>query len=251
MSSPPAAKSATGCGSNGTFRSRWTTGSCCAPTSTGRDDGRYPVILSSGPTARGSRSRRGTETAWDKMAPKHPEVTAGTPTDIRTSSWSTPEKWVPEGYACVRVDSRGAGRSPGYARANLAARNAGLRRMHRVGRRTTLVQRQSRAQRHFVLRHQPVPGGGAAAAVPRGDLRLGRRQRLVPRGQPPRRHPLQFLGEHVSTCRSRRSSTAPANAALGARDRRAGGRTGDAFGGMSSHGNRLRRRGRSPRSTAR
>ena len=25
-----------------------------------------------------------------------------------------PEKWVPEGYACVRVDSRGAGRSPGY-----------------------------------------------------------------------------------------------------------------------------------------
>ena len=25
-----------------------------------------------------------------------------------------PEKWVPDGYVCVRVDSRGAGRSPGY-----------------------------------------------------------------------------------------------------------------------------------------
>ncbi len=25
-----------------------------------------------------------------------------------------PEKWVPDGYACVRVDSRGAGRSPGF-----------------------------------------------------------------------------------------------------------------------------------------
>jgi hypothetical protein len=25
-----------------------------------------------------------------------------------------PEKWVPHGYACVRVDSRGAGRSPGF-----------------------------------------------------------------------------------------------------------------------------------------
>jgi uncharacterized protein len=24
-----------------------------------------------------------------------------------------PEKWVPDGYACARVDSRGAGRSPG------------------------------------------------------------------------------------------------------------------------------------------
>jgi predicted acyl esterase len=25
-----------------------------------------------------------------------------------------PEKWVPDGYACLRIDSRGAGRSPGY-----------------------------------------------------------------------------------------------------------------------------------------
>jgi predicted acyl esterase len=25
-----------------------------------------------------------------------------------------PEKWVPDGYVCVRIDSRGAGRSPGY-----------------------------------------------------------------------------------------------------------------------------------------
>ena len=31
-------------------------------------------------------------------------------------SWEVvdPEKWVPHGYACVRVDSRGAGRSPGF-----------------------------------------------------------------------------------------------------------------------------------------
>ena len=25
-----------------------------------------------------------------------------------------PEKWVPDGYVCIRIDSRGAGRSPGY-----------------------------------------------------------------------------------------------------------------------------------------
>ena len=33
----------------------------------------------------------------------------------RYQNWETadPEKWVPDGYACVRVDSRGAGRSPG------------------------------------------------------------------------------------------------------------------------------------------
>ena len=29
-----------------------------------------------------------------------------------------PEKWVPDGYVCIRVDSRGAGRSPGYLRHN-------------------------------------------------------------------------------------------------------------------------------------
>ena len=34
----------------------------------------------------------------------------------RYKSWEVvdPEKWVPDGYACIRVDSRGAGRSPGY-----------------------------------------------------------------------------------------------------------------------------------------
>jgi hypothetical protein len=31
-------------------------------------------------------------------------------------NWETvdPETWVPWGYVCIRVDSRGAGRSPGY-----------------------------------------------------------------------------------------------------------------------------------------
>jgi predicted acyl esterase len=34
----------------------------------------------------------------------------------RFQNWEVvdPEKWVPDGYACVRVDSRGAGRSPGF-----------------------------------------------------------------------------------------------------------------------------------------
>ncbi|MFA9272648.1 MAG: peptidase S15, partial [Baekduiaceae bacterium] len=34
----------------------------------------------------------------------------------RYQNWEVvdPEKWVPYGYACVRVDSRGCGASPGY-----------------------------------------------------------------------------------------------------------------------------------------
>src|SRR5207253_11156956 len=36
------------------------------------------------------------------------------PTTTLFRSVVDPDKWVPDGYACVRVDSRGCGRSPGY-----------------------------------------------------------------------------------------------------------------------------------------
>ena len=48
------------------------------------------------------------------MAEKHPDVTAGSTNKYQNWEVVDPEKWVPDGYACVRVDSRGAGRSPGF-----------------------------------------------------------------------------------------------------------------------------------------
>ena len=48
------------------------------------------------------------------MASGHPDVTAGSTNKYQNWEVVDPEKWVPDGYACVRVDSRGAGRSPGY-----------------------------------------------------------------------------------------------------------------------------------------
>ncbi|HEX3551537.1 MAG TPA: CocE/NonD family hydrolase [Candidatus Elarobacter sp.] len=77
-------------------------------------DGRYPVILSYGPYAKGLAFQEGYPSAWNRMAERHPDVTAGS--SNRYQNWEVvdPEKWVPDGYACVRVDSRGAGRSPGY-----------------------------------------------------------------------------------------------------------------------------------------
>ena len=76
-------------------------------------DGRHPVILSYGPYAKGLAFQDGYPTAWTIMAAKHPEITAGS--SNRYQNWEVvdPEKWVPDGYACVRVDSRGCGRSPG------------------------------------------------------------------------------------------------------------------------------------------
>ena len=76
--------------------------------------GRYPVILSYGPYAKGLHFEDGYPSAWKRMVEKHPDVAAGS--SNKHQSWEVvdPEKWVPDGYVCVRVDSRGAGRSPGY-----------------------------------------------------------------------------------------------------------------------------------------
>ena len=77
-------------------------------------EGRYPVILSYGPYAKGLAFQEGYPSAWERMTEKHPDVTAGSSNKYQNWEVVDPEKWVPEGYACVRVDSRGAGRSPGY-----------------------------------------------------------------------------------------------------------------------------------------
>jgi len=81
-----------------------------APT----EPGRYPVLLSYGPYGKGLAFQDGYRTQWEYMISEHPEVAEGT--SNRYQNWEVvdPEKWVPHGYVCVRVDSRGAGRSPGF-----------------------------------------------------------------------------------------------------------------------------------------
>jgi uncharacterized protein len=76
-------------------------------------DGRHPVILSYGPYAKGLAFQEGYPNQWERMVSRHPDVEAGS--SNRYQNWEVvdPEKWVPDGYVCVRVDSRGAGRSPG------------------------------------------------------------------------------------------------------------------------------------------
>ncbi len=45
------------------------------------------------------------------MCEKHPNVPAGSTNKYKGWKVVDPEKWVPDGYVCIRVDSRGAGRS--------------------------------------------------------------------------------------------------------------------------------------------
>jgi uncharacterized protein len=76
-------------------------------------DGTYPVILSYGPYAKGLSFQNGYAPQWDRMVAERPDVAAGSSNIYQNWEVVDPEKWVPDGYACVRVDSRGAGRSPG------------------------------------------------------------------------------------------------------------------------------------------
>jgi len=75
--------------------------------------GRYPVLLSYGPYGKGLAFQDGYPTAWKLMVEAHPDVARNSTNRYQNWEVVDPEKWVPEGYVCVRVDSRGAGRSPG------------------------------------------------------------------------------------------------------------------------------------------
>ena len=76
--------------------------------------GRFPVILSYGPYAKGLAFQDGYPSAWQRMVAEHPDVASGSTNLYQSWEVVDPEKWVPDGYVCVRVDSRGAGRSPGF-----------------------------------------------------------------------------------------------------------------------------------------
>lgn len=77
-------------------------------------DGKYPVLMTYGPYAKGLPFQVGYEAQWNGLTRDHPEILKGT--SAKYFNWETvdPERWVCEGYVCIRVDSRGAGRSPGY-----------------------------------------------------------------------------------------------------------------------------------------
>ena len=77
-------------------------------------EGRFPVILSCGPYAKGLAFQDGYPSAWRRMVAEHPDVAAGSSNQYQSWEVVDPEKWVPHDYICVRVDSRGAGRSPGF-----------------------------------------------------------------------------------------------------------------------------------------
>jgi predicted acyl esterase len=76
--------------------------------------GPYPVLLSHGLYAKGASFQTGYAATWNRLAAEYPEVTRNTTNKHQNFEVVDPERWVPHGYGVIRVDSRGAGRSPGY-----------------------------------------------------------------------------------------------------------------------------------------
>jgi predicted acyl esterase len=73
-----------------------------------------PVILTMGPYGKGLPFREAHYASrWERLVSEHPEILDGSSGEFMTWETVDPERWVPAGYAVVRVDSRGAGRSPG------------------------------------------------------------------------------------------------------------------------------------------
>ena len=79
-----------------------------------RGDKPHPVILTYGAFGKGLAFQEGNKSAWDRMIAAFPEVAEGSSCKYQVWELVDPEKWVPDGYVCLRIDSRGAGRSPGF-----------------------------------------------------------------------------------------------------------------------------------------
>lgn len=77
--------------------------------------GAYPVVLAQGPYGKDSHIAQTHPYAWKRLKEILPDID-GNGSSGRFLRWemADPERWVPDGYVVVMVDSRGTGKSPGY-----------------------------------------------------------------------------------------------------------------------------------------
>ncbi len=78
------------------------------------EEGKYPVIMNYGLYGKWLAFQDDRPEPWRRMIEEHPDVAAGSTNEYQHWEVVDPEKWVPDGYICMRIDSRGSGRSPGY-----------------------------------------------------------------------------------------------------------------------------------------
>lgn len=77
------------------------------------DTAPVPVLLSHGCYGKGILFQEGYPNQWKQMVTDFPEILEGSSGDFQAWELADPERFVPHGYAVVRVDSRGSGNSEG------------------------------------------------------------------------------------------------------------------------------------------
>jgi predicted acyl esterase len=84
-------------------------------------EGRFPVIMTFGPYGKDVHLSQFMPDAWEALKRRHPEILQASSCKHLAFETPDPECWVPDGYAVVKVDSRGAGKSPGLLDVNSPA----------------------------------------------------------------------------------------------------------------------------------
>lgn len=77
------------------------------------EPGQYPVLMTLGPYGKDVHLSEFMPEAWTALRERHPEILAASSCKYLVFETPDPEVWVGHGYIVVKVDSRGAGKSPG------------------------------------------------------------------------------------------------------------------------------------------
>jgi uncharacterized protein len=83
--------------------------------------GKFPVIVTLGPYGKDVHLSQFMPEAWEALRRRHPEILEASSCKYLVFETPDPEMWVPAGYVVVKLDSRGAGKSPGRLDVNSPA----------------------------------------------------------------------------------------------------------------------------------
>lgn len=86
-----------------------------------QSEGKYPVLMTFGPYGKDIHFSENSPAPWEDLTTNHPEVFRESSGKYMAFETPDPEVWVTHGYVVIRVDSRGAAKSPGRLDVNSPA----------------------------------------------------------------------------------------------------------------------------------
>ena len=93
----------------------------CANVFRPKAKGEYPVLVTLGPYGKDVHLSQFMPGAWDELNKRCPEIAKHSSLRHLVFETPDPESWVNDGYVILKVDSRGAGKSPGRLDVNSPA----------------------------------------------------------------------------------------------------------------------------------